>query len=170
VTLVFQEVFWEDKSFVGRSDLADLQFLFSDDDYFPTWWSYEPRRVPVLTAWSPAVKSEQLTGKSETEVAEIALRSLSRILKVELRELQNKILSAHSHDWVSDPFSCGAYSYARAGGLDGFRDLARPLGNRLYFAGEATEYTGHHATVHGAIATGERAAGEVIAHLGLKPK
>jgi monoamine oxidase len=162
VTLVFTEVFWSDTQFIGRSDLSDMQFLFSDDEFFPTWWTYEPLRVPVLTAWSPALKSDRLSGRSPEELAEIALNSLSRILHVNAAELRLRLVSAHSHNWIADPFTCGAYSYAKAAGVDGFRELAKPLGAKLYFAGEATEFTGHHATVHGAIASGERVAREVL--------
>jgi monoamine oxidase len=39
------------------------------------------------------------------------------------------------------------------------------VADTLFFAGEATELEGHHATVHGAIATGERAAREVLSAL-----
>ena len=162
VTLIFNEIFWSEAGFVRRNDLADLQFLFSNDDFFPTWWSYEPVRAPILTAWSPALKSDRLAGKSEEEVAQIALSSLSKILDVSIEDLNRRLVSAHSHDWIADPFSRGAYSYAKVGGVDCFRELAQPLGNKLYFAGEATESTGHHATVHGAIASGERAAKEVL--------
>ena len=165
VQFVFSEVFWSDTSFVGRNDLADLQFLFSDDEFFPTWWSYAPLRVPVLTAWSPALKSDRLKGMSTDEAAEIALKSLSRILHVDVAELRRKVVSSYSHDWITDPFTRGAYSYAKAGGVDGFRELAQPLAGKLYFAGEATEATGHHATVHGAIASGERTAEEVLARV-----
>jgi monoamine oxidase len=165
VTFVFDEVFWSNTELVGRNDMADLQFLFTDDDFFPTWWSYEPLRLPVLTAWSPALKSDRLAGKSTEEVIEIALTSLSKALDVKIGALRKKVVSAHSHDWITDRFTRGAYSYAKAGGADGFRELSEPLDNKLYFAGEATEFTGHHATVHGAIATGERAANEVLAHM-----
>ncbi len=34
----------------------------------------------------------------------------------------------------------------------------------LFFAGEATNSDGHHGTVHGAIATGARAACEILIH------
>jgi monoamine oxidase len=51
------------------------------------------------------------------------------------------------------------------GGLPAQQALARPVADTLFFAGEATELEGHHATVHGAIAAGERAASEVIASL-----
>ena len=40
--------------------------------------------------------------------------------------------------------------------------LAQPVSGTLFFAGEATVANGHHATVHGALASGERAAREVL--------
>ncbi|HEY0710966.1 MAG TPA: FAD-dependent oxidoreductase, partial [Polyangia bacterium] len=43
--------------------------------------------------------------------------------------------------------------------------LAAPLGNSLFFAGEATHTTGANGTVHGALETGLRAAREVDAAL-----
>ncbi len=66
------------------------------------------------------------------------------------------------HDWQADPFSRGAYSYAKVGGDGAQRALTEPLERTLFFAGEATDYYGHHGTVHGAIASGQRAAAEIL--------
>jgi monoamine oxidase len=68
-------------------------------------------------------------------------------------------------DWRSDPYSCGAYAYVPAGGLCLPDQLGAPVDNTLFFAGEATHprLTG---TVGGAIESGIRAAGEVLAALG----
>jgi polyamine oxidase len=64
--------------------------------------------------------------------------------------------------WESDPFSRGSYSFPRVGGVLGDRrTLAEPVGNRLFFAGEAT-HPRYFATVHGAYETGVRAAREVM--------
>ena len=46
--------------------------------------------------------------------------------------------------------------------VDAQAQLARSLDDTLFFAGEATNTEGHHGTVHGAIATGLRAAKEVM--------
>jgi monoamine oxidase len=73
--------------------------------------------------------------------------------------------SWYFHDWQADPFARGAYSFVLAGGLDARAALAQPLDDTLFFAGEATNSDGHTATVHGAIASGRRAAREVIAHI-----
>jgi monoamine oxidase len=52
------------------------------------------------------------------------------------------------------------------GGAGAGERLAEPVGGTLFFAGEHTAAGGHHATVHGAIASGRRAAERVLAALG----
>jgi monoamine oxidase len=64
--------------------------------------------------------------------------------------------------WAKDPYALGAYSYYGTGSHRRHRiDLARPVLNRLFFAGEATS-PDSPATVHGAYLTGLRAAGEIL--------
>ena len=68
------------------------------------------------------------------------------------------------HRWTTDPFVRGGYSYLPPGAGVGDRaTLAAPIGDRLFFAGEATDVTGQSATVAGAIRSGIRAADEVLA-------
>jgi uncharacterized protein with NAD-binding domain and iron-sulfur cluster len=54
--------------------------------------------------------------------------------------------------------------------MDAARALAAPVADTLYFAGEATNSDGYNATVHGAIATGYRAAEEVKVASGIQPR
>jgi monoamine oxidase len=64
--------------------------------------------------------------------------------------------------WTKDPFARGAYSYfAKGSSPEDSAALAAPVGARLFFAGEATSAE-HPATVHGAYASGLRAAQEVL--------
>ena len=65
------------------------------------------------------------------------------------------------HDWSSDPFARGAYGYALVGGSHAPRRLSRPISATLFFAGEATEPE-QSGTVAGAIASGRRAARELL--------
>jgi uncharacterized protein with NAD-binding domain and iron-sulfur cluster len=51
------------------------------------------------------------------------------------------------------------------GGLAAQAELARPVSDTLFFAGEATHSEGQSGTVHGAIASGQRAAREAMAVL-----
>ena len=72
---------------------------------------------------------------------------------------------AYFHDWQSDPFSRGAYSYGGVGADDAQRTLGSPVDNILFFAGEATDTSGYNGTVHGAILSGHRAAEEILSSL-----
>jgi monoamine oxidase len=91
-----------------------------------------------------------------------AVQALARIMGCDEGELRRQLTGAYTHDWQQDPFSRGAYSYAAVGGIDAARALAAPVADTLYFAGEATNSDGYSGTVHGAIATGLRAAQELL--------
>jgi monoamine oxidase len=95
-------------------------------------------------------------------VVEQALRSLASSLNTKPSRLESLLDDAYFHDWQNDPFSCGAYSYGAVESDGAQRDLASPLENTLFFAGEATDTTGHNGTVHGAIASGHRAASQIL--------
>jgi monoamine oxidase len=161
VTLAFAERFWE-KIPAGDRTLWDLHFLFGDDEVFPTWWTLAPDKAPILTGWSAAAHAHGLVGRAEPEIVDEALQALARVLQVERARLEMEARSAFVHDWQSDPFARGAYSYVCAGGADAPKHLAEPLDETLFFAGEATDVSGHIGTVHGAIASGRRAAAEIL--------
>ncbi|MCS6975240.1 MAG: FAD-dependent oxidoreductase [Cyclobacteriaceae bacterium] len=66
-------------------------------------------------------------------------------------------------DWKKDPYAKGGISYHLPGGALTDREvLSAPVGGKLFFAGEATDFTGEAGTVSGALKSGERAAFEVI--------
>ena len=52
--------------------------------------------------------------------------------------------------------------YVPVGQLNARHELALPISETVFFAGEATNTVGFAGTVHGAIQTGRRAAKEVI--------
>jgi monoamine oxidase len=67
--------------------------------------------------------------------------------------------------WASNPWVRGAYSAARPGRTVARRELARPVADRLFFAGEALG--GEFAqTVGGASLSGQRTANELLKVLG----
>ena len=66
--------------------------------------------------------------------------------------------------WHGDPWALGAYSGARPGQAHQRAVLARPVDDRLFFAGEATSRE-FFCTCHGAYLTGQRAMGEIAAVL-----
>jgi monoamine oxidase len=157
VVFRFHEPFWEEKD-----EFADTGFLLSDQPLFPTWWTCLPVRAPILTGWSAGPHADGLIGKSKTEIVALALADLSKITTFNTERLNRLLAAAYFHDWHDDPLARGAYSYVPVGALGARERLATAAGARLYFAGEATDIEGHSATVHGAIASGRRAARQIL--------
>jgi hypothetical protein len=147
--LHFRERFWD------RCGLAGMSFLHAPEAAFPTWWTTLPFQAPLLTAWAAGPNAEALAGRSEREITAAALAELEGMLG---REAHSLIEDTYMHDWTADPFSCGAYSYTPAGSLDARSELATPVADTLYFAGEAADTRGYGGTVHGAISSGRAAA------------
>jgi monoamine oxidase len=116
----------------------------------------------VIVGWAPFHSADHLTGHSLDAITSKATQALSNLLHIDHRELQNMLSASYSHDWEADPFSKGAYSYVKVGGDHAQQNLAKPIANTLFFAGEATDITGYNGTVHGAIASGKRAAKEIL--------
>jgi monoamine oxidase len=165
VTLRFRERFWVNLPISrGKQSktMGEMSFLFSQDEWFPTWWTPVPNNSPFLIGWAPFHCAERLSGKGEAFVVEQALGTLHRILGVGIQELEVLLEHAYVHDWQSDPFTRGAYSYGRVGGELAPHTLGLPVEETLFFAGEATDVSGHNGTVHGAITSGRRAAAEIL--------
>jgi monoamine oxidase len=154
VVLAFRESFWED------AGLEDAAFLHLPGAAFPTWWTMLPVRAPVLTAWVGGPEAARLAGQPPEAVTALALDALSTVF--DRRLLDAQLLAARSHDWLADPFARGAYSHVLVGGADARARLAAPVGDTLFFAGEATDVSGESGTVAGALSSGERAAREAL--------
>jgi monoamine oxidase len=164
VVLRFHERFWDrlrprqpDKS------LADLRFLFSQEPWFPTWWTTMPDRLPLITAWAPFYDAEKLCAQDESFVIDKALQTIPRLFGISSHRVSSLFETAYWHNWEKDRFSRGAYSYVKVGGDSAQRDLGAPVENTLFFAGEATDVSGHNGTVHGALASAQRAVQEILA-------
>lgn len=159
LVFAFRERFWQ-ASFSG-----ELGFLLTPDEPFQAWWTGYPVFAPVLVAWAGGPAADALLELGREDRADRALDALARVLRAPRRVLDEQLVGWDGHDWAVDPFARGAYSYVRVGGMDAQAELARPVGNTLFFAGEATELGGHQATVHGALFAGQRAADEVLRSL-----
>lgn len=165
VSLCFKTKFWE-----HEAEMADVSFLFTGDPEFPTWWTSNPLPYPVLTGWAAGPNAGMHSGRSQDEIIRSAVRALARILEFDESKLRQQLIGTYMHDWQKDPFSLGAYSYASVGGMDAAKALAAPVAETLYFAGEATNGDGYNGTVHGAMASGDRAAREMLQSMGGRPE
>src|ERR1043165_93196 len=165
VVLRFQEPFWENLTIPGEreaEELKKLTFVHAPAEVLPTWWTQFPLKTPLITGWAGGTRADSLSLESEDSLLDHSLESLSHIFSMSKQFLKQSLEQFYAHNWHKDPFTAGAYSYIPIGGLDAQSELARSLEDTLFFSGEATNDKGHHATVHGAIATGLRAAREIL--------
>jgi monoamine oxidase len=165
VALRFRERFWASEWFARRAKtdaLDTLAFLHSADADFPVWWTAYPVRVPMMVGWQGGPQARRLAQLTPEEIERRAVQSLARQLGVPPRRMRAMVDGAWMHDWEHDPFARGAYSYQVVGGAGAPGGLARPLAGTVFFAGEAADREGRTGTVHGAIASGRRAAAEVM--------
>jgi monoamine oxidase len=162
----FKEPFWESASTVksarSAKELKDAGFFHDPDAAFPTWWTALPLRLSVLTGWSGGPNADALSGRGRTAIMDEAVKSLAHIFGMRRAALSRLLEHAHLHDWPADPLARGAYSYEMVGSRGARARLAKPVEDTLFFAGEATDTSGQASTVAGALASGERAAREVL--------
>jgi monoamine oxidase len=130
---------------------------------FPIWWTRSPLAAPLLTGWVGGPASDRLDGRTTDEIVDAALTELAAASGVPRARMAESLVEARRHDWTADPFARGAYSYVAVGGDRASAALAEPLGGTLFFAGEATAAEpGEHGTVQAALASGERAARQLL--------
>jgi hypothetical protein len=76
----------------------------------------------------------------------------------------------HRTGWSTDPYSRGAYTYHAVGSTPAdIRTLQEPVGDRVFFAGEATSGE-HWGTVHGAYLSGLREAARIAGDPTILPR
>jgi monoamine oxidase len=157
LNLRFRRAFWEE---LDGGKYQGASFFHSASTAFPTFWTSLPLRSPLLTAWIAGPKAARLSMSETPDIVRQALESLSTVFGGRPQS-EFELEAAYLHNWQTDPFARGAYSYIAVGGGDARRMLAAPLEDTLFFAGEATDTEDEAATVTGALQSGERAAREV---------
>lgn len=154
IFLEFSDRFWPENIhwFVSLKVAAPWSVTFSSLS------SVFPQRH-ILILWH----SGALARKRETMTDE----ALIQIALQELREASGEDIPAPRKAkvtrWSTDPFSRGAYFFPKLHSpLTDVDELARPVADRLFFAGEATSVD-MFGTVHGAILSGVREAENILA-------
>ena len=158
VLLRFRTAFWED---LDHRRYRDGAFFHDRTAAFPTCWTALPVRTPLLAAWAAGPYAQRLAGLAKPALLTRALDSVCAIFRGH-NDSERTLESAWVHDWQSDPFARGAYSYVCVHGDQARHTLAEPLAATLFFAGEATDTQGEAGTVAGALHSGKRAAHEVL--------
>jgi len=146
VVLRFPRVFWPKAEFLGYASQIPGQFVE---------WTNLARHTsaPILSIWSHGDYARRLEKRTDAEIVAEAMQVIRKIfggVKDPVARLVTR--------WGSDAEAGGAYSNLPIGSSREDLDaLAEPVGDRLFFAGEATSRA-QHASVHGAYLSGMREA------------
>jgi monoamine oxidase len=154
VALTFAEPFWED-------DLKTHMLYLSErvSMEFPLWIDLQRiAGLPTLVAFCSGHYARDTYRLPDDQILAKALTVLERMLG---RRLPPLVGSKLTH-WQRDPFTRGAYTSIPVGAtLDACDELARPLGGRILFAGEASSRA-RIGYADGALSTGIREAKRLL--------
>ena len=157
---------------LGTMSIAKLIYVFDksfwplNTDFLPDfahtpayWWrASHGSHGEVLVGWAAGDNARTLEALGTEAALAHGLRALSHTLEQELPAPRTAIC----HNWDTDPFTKGSYSYSPPGTSAADHDsLATACGDTLFWAGEAT-YSLDTSTVHGAFASGRRAAEQLL--------
>ena len=149
-SLLFDDVFWQ----------PDIEWIGVVGDR-PGQWAetlnlFPYQQQPVLAMFNAGTFGVEVEQYSDEELVAQALAVLGDVFGKVPEPLESV-----STRWNSDPWTYGSYSYVPDGvPFSSYRELAKPLEGRLFFAGEAT-HSQFPSTVQGALLSGRRAAGQI---------
>jgi monoamine oxidase len=160
VALRFPKVFWPSDTHTfaridGRSDQRS--------EFYNMALVHD---LPIIVALTSGDYSRTLEALPSTAVTALMMAELRAMFGSRIPEPERVARTR----WLSDPFARGCYSLMPPGAsLKDYAALARPIGTpnggkRIFMAGEAT-VTDYPGTVHGAYASGLRAANEISEHI-----
>lgn len=150
--LLFDQVFWDPNveliGYVGAQHGAWAESINL----------YPYTRQPILMMFNAGGYGAEIESMSDLEIIGEAHRTL-----VSMYGNVPKPTGALITRWLTDPWSHGSYSFVPVGStFKHYAELAKPIDNRVFFAGEAT-HKHYPSTVHGALLSGVQAARDVIA-------
>ncbi len=117
-------------------DDAHTNTLYAQNGEAGRIWDHllRPFGQDLVVTFSGGDMSKELTGNPDGAV-EAALDNLAGIFGSDVRA---HFVKGHFTDWGADVWARGAYAAAKVGHNKKRGQLARPVGDRLFFAGEAT--------------------------------
>jgi len=117
-------------------------------------FQFRPFGRDVVIGYLGGTLARDLEQAGSAAMADFAAGELVAMFGADIR---GKLGKASCTNWFMDPWSRGGYSATRPGHAHRRADLAAPLADRLFFAGEACSVEAC-ATCHGAYLTGVAAA------------
>ena len=153
--LLFEDVFWE-------PGVEVIGYVGADRGQWAETLSLHPYTgQPILMMFNAGAYGAEIESLTDREIVAEATLALADMYGAVPQPTDALVTR-----WGSDPWTHGSYSYVPVGSsFERYATLGEPIGDRVFFAGEATD-PDHPATVHGAFLSGVRAAGEIGAVAG----
>eukprot|EP00042_Codosiga_hollandica_P051303 m.627978 g.627978 ORF g.627978 m.627978 type:complete len:745 (-) comp58255_c0_seq16:90-2324(-) len=155
-------------AFRERAWPLDCGLLFCVDSKFSQMWFHEVAQPDakgpfVMIAFATAELCDAKRGASRDQLLNDLTSQLDHMFSPKSPRAAGLLVDAVVTSFNDAPYIRGAYSSPTVGEGDARKDLARPVNNKLFFAGEATHVLS--GMVHTSIETGQRAAAEVLESL-----
>jgi monoamine oxidase len=147
VYLRFAEAFWQadDTDWIGYVAERKGAWVEALNIHYYT-------RQPILLWFNAAAYGTHLEALGDAEIIGEAMQRLRVMYGADIPDPEDYLITR----WLSDPFAGGSYSHLPVGATpDDRAALAKPIGNRIFFTGEAATID-QPATVHGAYLSGIR--------------
>jgi monoamine oxidase len=140
-------------------DQEFFYFVDGEEQRWAAWINLYPiTGEAALMGFNAGSYARRLEGLADEAVIEEAMTVLRTLFGPQLPAPQSWQITR----WAGDPLAGGSYSFYATGSTPQHRaDLAAPVGDRLFFAGEATRVD-HPSTVHGAYLSGLAAAQAIL--------
>ncbi|MGI0479248.1 flavin monoamine oxidase family protein [Geminocystis sp. CENA526] len=152
--LLFPKPFWQ-KNYHWIGKISDKKGQWSG------WVNLESAlKKPILLGFNAGKFGKEIESWSDEKIVADAMKNLRQIYGNSIPQPIDYQLTR----WSQDAFSFGSYSYYAINSTPNHRqELAKPINQQVFFAGEATSVD-YPATVHGAYLSGLRVSQEIIAH------
>jgi monoamine oxidase len=139
----------------------DSHFVGALDRVATGSYQMKPHGRPMVAAYFGGALALDLERAGAAAMADFAAGELAGLFGTAIRQ---RLRSLASSAWASDSFARGSYSFALPGHAGDRAQLAAPVDDRLFFAGEACSAE-DFSTAHGAFLSGREAADGIAAML-----
>jgi len=165
---------WKQEAFehitMGHLEIFGIEFAEKILDVEPNSYVYvqnadssamefylRPDGKEIALGFIGGKQGQALLDQGENAMVEFGLKQLGKIYEMDLSPF---VHSTFQTAWGKDPWIRGALSAAVPGGAEYRPDLAEPVRDRIFFAGEATSVTGF-SSMHGAYSSGIRCVDQI---------
>ena len=152
LVLEFPKVFWEDVDVINY--VSDIKGVWNE-----TFNLNPVLNKPILVMFTAGDFAKKMETWDDNLIIKSAMNTLQKIYGTNIPNPINYKITR----WNSDNNTLGSYSYSSVGAKqpNDRKNLASPIANKIFFAGEATSSL-YPATVHGAYLSGLEASNQII--------